>query len=141
MLRGVSRPPTIAPAARCLHTHHPSVLPLSPYPLRPTTPAGPSLQGLARGFNRIYDTNLALSLRAIFAKHALLWAGMPPPFRPDAVPTCTTIAQFDDAITIHSFGWPSVEAYYAGSSSSLSVPHLKIPTLCIQVRGAGRCPL
>jgi len=31
-----------------------------------------------------------------------------------------------------SFGWPSVDAYYAGSSSSLSVPNVAVPLLVIQ---------
>ncbi|KXZ45822.1 hypothetical protein GPECTOR_50g616 [Gonium pectorale] len=79
-----------------------------------------SNEGLTRGFSRIYDLNLARALQRIFAKHALLWTGMPPPFRPDDVPRVNTIREFDDAITIHSFGWPSVDEYYKGSSSSLS---------------------
>lgn len=29
-------------------------------------------------------------------------------------------------------GWPSVDAYYEGSSSALAVPDITIPTLCIQ---------
>lgn len=29
-------------------------------------------------------------------------------------------------------GWPSVDVYYAQSSSSLSIPNVKIPLLCIQ---------
>lgn len=29
-------------------------------------------------------------------------------------------------------GWPSVDAYYAGSCSSLSVPNITIPFLCLQ---------
>ncbi|KAG2502252.1 hypothetical protein HYH03_000738 [Edaphochlamys debaryana] len=91
-----------------------------------------SNEHLTRGFNRIYDLNLARSLARIFAKHAALWTGMPPPFRPDDVAACATIRQFDDAITIHSFGWRSVDEYYAGSSSALAVPKLTIPTLCIQ---------
>lgn len=57
--------------------------------------------------------------------------------RPDLVPGCKTVKDFDEHITRHSFGWPSVEAYYAGSSSSLSVPVIKVPTLCIQVWRCG----
>ncbi|GLC76834.1 hypothetical protein PLESTF_001846100 [Pleodorina starrii] len=91
-----------------------------------------SNQGLTRGFNRIYDLNLARSLQRIFSKHAPLWTGMPPPFRPDEVTRGSTIRHFDECITIHSFGWPSVDAYYAGSSSSLSVALITVPTLCIQ---------
>lgn len=86
---------------------------------------------------RVYDGNLASSLRRIFLKHRLLWTGVGGQFRPDDVDQgrATTIRAFDDALTIHSFGWPSVDAYYAGSGSCLSVPHLTIPTLCVQVSG------
>ncbi|GFR42363.1 hypothetical protein Agub_g3059 [Astrephomene gubernaculifera] len=91
-----------------------------------------SNENLTRGFNRLYDLNLAHSLQRIFRKHAPLWAAAPPPFRPAAVPDCHTIRAFDQAITIHSFGWPSVDDYYAGSSSCHSVPHVTVPTLCIQ---------
>ncbi len=31
-------------------------------------------------------------------------------------------------------GWPSVDAYYAGSCSSDSIPSVKIPLFCIQAR-------
>ncbi len=54
---------------------------------------------LQHGFSRIYDTNLANSLRRIYDKHALLWTGIPPPFRPEDVATAKTIRDFDDAIT------------------------------------------
>jgi predicted alpha/beta-fold hydrolase len=43
-----------------------------------------------------------------------------------------TIREFDDAITRISFDWPSVDEYYAKSSSSLSVPDIRVPTLVIQ---------
>ena len=57
------------------------------------------------------------------------------PFDPQLALAATTIEEFDRAITIHSFGWKSVQEYYAGSSSSLSVPHIAVPVLCMQVRG------
>ncbi|KAI8471311.1 MAG: Alpha/Beta hydrolase protein [Monoraphidium minutum] len=87
---------------------------------------------LQRGFNKIYDWNLAASLRRIFAGHTELWRGAAPPLRPDLVPAAKTIREFDEAVTIHSFGWPSVDDYYAGSSSALRIPRVAIPLLCIQ---------
>lgn len=33
-----------------------------------------------------------------------------------------------------SFGWPDVDAYYAGSSSSLSIPQVRVPLLCVSAR-------
>eukprot|EP00873_Tetraselmis_striata_P040455 jgi/Tetstr1/460719/TSEL_005906.t1 len=44
----------------------------------------------------------------------------------------TSIREFDEAITVPCFGWNSVDEYYAASSSAASIPHIKIPTLCIQ---------
>lgn len=38
--------------------------------------------------------------------------------RPWDVPTAKTIRDFDDALTIHSFGWNSVDEYYAGGWGS-----------------------
>ena len=49
-----------------------------------------------------------------------------------------TIRQFDEAITRVSFGWPSVDAYYAGSSSAARVPGIRVPYLAVQV-GEGGC--
>lgn len=87
---------------------------------------------LQRGLNRVYDWNLAASLRRIFASHAELWRSARPPLRPDLVPAAKTIRQFDEAITIHSFGWPSVDDYYAGSSSAKRLGAVAVPLLCIQ---------
>jgi predicted alpha/beta-fold hydrolase len=57
-----------------------------------------------QGFNKIYNWNLAASLKRIFAKHHLVWRGHPGPAQPQLVPGCTTIREFDEAITVHSFG-------------------------------------
>lgn len=65
----------------------------------------------------IYDRNLAKSLRNIFMRHAHLFDGIGGDFQPELVAKCRTIRDFDDAITRVSFGWPSVDAYYAGSGS------------------------
>ncbi len=44
-----------------------------------------------------------------------------------------TIRQFDEAITRVAFGWPSVDAYYQGSSSADVVDRVAIPLLVVQV--------
>ena len=49
--------------------------------------------------------------------------------RPDLVPESLTVRQFDQAITIHSFGWPSVDAYYAGEREGWGAWRLSL--LCI----------
>eukprot|EP00967_Tisochrysis_lutea_P020094 scaffold22853_cov23-Tisochrysis_lutea.AAC.4 len=43
-------------------------------------------------------------------------------FKPKVAQAARTIREFDDAITIHSFGWESTDQYYAASSSSKAVP-------------------
>lgn len=88
-----------------------------------------------KGFNRIYDLNLANSLKKIHMKHLRIWKGRnlhEKGFDLPLAESCKTIREFDEAITIHSFGWPSVNEYYKGSSSSLSIPHVMKPLLCIQ---------
>ncbi|KAL4433399.1 hypothetical protein ABPG77_010252 [Micractinium sp. CCAP 211/92] len=90
-----------------------------------------------KGFNKIYDWNLARSLNSIYKQHHHLFekeAATPQgrPYRADLALNAKTIRDFDDAITRVAFGWPSVDAYYAGSSSSLSIPDVRIPLLIIQ---------
>lgn len=63
-----------------------------------------NLAHLPQGFNQIYDWNLANSLRRIYNKHENLWRGVGGRFRPDLVAQAKTIYDFDDYITIHSFG-------------------------------------
>lgn len=69
---------------------------------------------LQHGFNKIYDWNLAASLRRIFMGHVELWRNAKPPLRPDLVPSAKTIRDFDEAITIHSFGEQSEGAQKGG---------------------------
>lgn len=66
------------------------------------------------GFNRIYDRNLAHSLRNIYKRHERLFDGIGGEYQLDLAAKCESIRDFDDAITRVSFGWPSVDAYYAG---------------------------
>jgi len=84
------------------------------------------------GFNRIYDWNLAAALRRIMGDHGALWNRAKGKFKPKVAQAARTIREFDDAITIHSFGWESTDQYYAASSSSKAVPQVAIPMLCLQ---------
>lgn len=43
-----------------------------------------------------------------------------------------TLLDTSQALLLHA-DWPSVDAYYYGSSSSHSIPNVRIPLLCIQV--------
>jgi len=70
------------------------------------------------GFNRVYDRNLANGLRKIYKNHEHLFEGLQDKgaYQLDLAANCKTIRDFDDAITRVSFGWPSVDAYYAGET-------------------------
>ena len=93
-------------------------------------------QNFEKGFNRVYDFNLARSLRTIFNEHAHLWdkekKNLDVLFDPERAKTAKTIRDFDDAITRVSFGWPSVDHYYAGSSSAQRIGGVQVPLLCLQ---------
>lgn len=95
-----------------------------------------------KGFNRVYDFNLAKSLRRIYSKHHHLFEEASnknlKSYNPERALYASTIREFDDAITRISFNWPSVDSYYTGSSSALSIPDIKIPLLVVQV-GCGVC--
>eukprot|EP00887_Chlorella_sp_A99_P007801 scaffold20.g7801.t1 len=117
-------------------------------------PQGTLREVLGGGFNRVYDANLARALRRIYAQHHALFeaaadAGAKPTiptptrarglaarwraaFQADLALRARSIREFDDAITRIAFDWPSVDAYYEGSSSSLVVPDIRIPLLVIQ---------
>lgn len=90
-----------------------------------------------KGFNKIYDINLARSLNKIYSEHHHLFEKEAAseggrPYLADKALQAKTIRDFDDAITRVSFEWPDVDAYYAGSSSSLSIPNVRVPLLIIQ---------
>ena len=102
-------------------------------PLQPLSDAN-----FKKGFNRLYDWNLARALRRIYSQHHSLFEeeatrGSGKPFNPSLALNAKTIRDFDEAITAVSFDWPSVDDYYAGSSSSMSIPNVAIPLLIVQV--------
>ncbi len=55
-------------------------------------------------WRRIYDINLANALSRIFRKHQLLWTGVGGKFQPAVAARARTVKEFDEAITVHSFG-------------------------------------
>lgn len=74
------------------------------------------------GFNRVYDKNLANGLRRIYKRHEHLFEALQDKgnYQLELAANSKTIRDFDDAITRVSFGWPSVDAYYAGEPSTAS---------------------
>eukprot|EP00276_Gloeochaete_wittrockiana_P009635 CAMPEP_0184644368 /NCGR_PEP_ID=MMETSP0308-20130426/1092_1 /TAXON_ID=38269 /ORGANISM="Gloeochaete witrockiana, Strain SAG 46.84" /LENGTH=369 /DNA_ID=CAMNT_0027072853 /DNA_START=1468 /DNA_END=2577 /DNA_ORIENTATION=- len=80
----------------------------------------------------IYDKRLASNMFTMLSQHAHLFtANTEKGYEIEKALQSRTVREFDDAITRKTFGWDSVDAYYAGSSSSLSIPLIRIPTLCI----------
>ena len=67
-----------------------------------------------KGFNRIYDVSLALSLRRLFLKYSDQFQNLGGEWNTELAASCWSIREFDDAITRVCFKWPSVDAYYAG---------------------------
>ena len=96
---------------------------------------------IGKGFNRIYDANMANSLKTIFRRHATLFADIGGEFKPNVAANARSIAEFDDAITRVSFGFDSVGAYYRASSSADRVDRIGIPTLCVQAENDPIAPL
>ncbi|KAL3132673.1 hypothetical protein ABBQ32_009191 [Trebouxia sp. C0010 RCD-2024] len=72
------------------------------------------------GFNKIYDKNLARSLRTIFKKHSHLFKGLEDKYDLELANTCTSIRDFDDAITRRTFGQLSLLSH----SSSFNKKHI-----------------
>ena len=83
------------------------------------------------GFNKIYDKNLARSLRKIFQKHAHLFKGLEDKYDLDLASSCTSIRDFDDAITRRTFG------EFAARSVPLTVPLQRQHTLHLALLGWG----
>lgn len=96
---------------------------------------------IGKGFNRIYDVNMANSLKTIFRRHAALFADIGGEFKPNVAANARSIAEFDDAVTRVSFGFDSVGAYYRASSSADRVDRIGIPTLCVQAENDPIAPL
>ncbi|KAL4570596.1 hypothetical protein LXL04_026254 [Taraxacum kok-saghyz] len=84
------------------------------------------------GFNKVYDKSLASSLQKIFKSHALLFEELEGEYNIPAVANCRSIREFDESLTRVSFGFKSVQDYYAKSGSKLSIKNVRKPLLCIQ---------
>lgn len=95
-----------------------------------------SNRNFQKGFNKVYSLNLGKSLNKIYRKHAHMFeeaaAKGEKAYDTELALRARTIKEFDEAITRISFNWPSVEAYYEGSSSSLVVHKVAIPLLVVQ---------
>ncbi|CAM6105672.1 unnamed protein product [Calypogeia fissa] len=87
-----------------------------------------------KGFNNVYNQNLASALTKIFAKHASVFEGIGGEFNVPLAANAKTVRDFDEGITRVSFGFKTVDEYYFYSSSSRNIKDVKIPLLCIQAQ-------
>ncbi|KAF7828098.1 embryogenesis-associated protein EMB8-like [Senna tora] len=85
-----------------------------------------------KGFNIVYDWALAIALRKIFKRHALLFEDMGGEYNIELAANARSVREFDEGLTRVSFGFKSVDEYYSNSSSSDSIKHVQTPLLCIQ---------
>ncbi|XP_051145746.1 embryogenesis-associated protein EMB8 [Andrographis paniculata] len=85
-----------------------------------------------KGFNIVYDKALANSLCKIFKRHALLFEDIGGEYNIPMAANAKSVREFDEGLTRVSFGFKSVDDYYANSSSSLCIKNVSIPLLCIQ---------
>jgi predicted alpha/beta-fold hydrolase len=84
-------------------------------------------------FGTVYSRSMAKNMRALFAPHAHLFAGLPNYDR-KLVESAATVRDFDEAVTRVTFGFPSVDAYYDASSSRKLIGEVKIPLLVVQAK-------
>jgi predicted alpha/beta-fold hydrolase len=76
---------------------------------------------------------MGAGLRRIFAPHAALFVGLPR-YDAAAAASCSTVREFDEAVTRRSFGFPTVDAYYQASGSAQRLPSVAVPLLCVQAK-------
>lgn len=84
-------------------------------------------------FGPAYARSMGASLRRVFAPHAPLFARSAggPGVDPGAAGAAATVRDFDAALTAPSFGFPSVDAYYAHAGSGQRVARVGVPLLCV----------
>ena len=88
-------------------------------------------QALEHGMGRVYSRSMGNGMRRLFTPHAALFRGSAR-FDTDMAAAATSVRDFDEAITRRSFGFPSVDAYYAASGSALRIGAVGVPLLCVQ---------
>eukprot|EP00252_Welwitschia_mirabilis_P014777 TRINITY_DN3276_c0_g1_i3.p1 TRINITY_DN3276_c0_g1~~TRINITY_DN3276_c0_g1_i3.p1 ORF type:complete len:384 (+),score=49.73 TRINITY_DN3276_c0_g1_i3:235-1386(+) len=89
-------------------------------------------EDLHKGFSNVYNQALARGVGREFKKHLRLFEGIGGEYDLDLTVNARSIREFDTGLTRVSFGFKSVDEYYAKSSSSDSIKHVEIPLLCIQ---------
>ncbi|RMZ52610.1 hypothetical protein APUTEX25_000729, partial [Auxenochlorella protothecoides] len=93
-------------------------------------------ENMSSGFSLLYNWNLGKSLRRIYLRHAPLFeaaaAAGEVAYKTDQAASASTISAFDDAITTVTYGYASVDDYYAAASSDRDVGAVCVPTLFVQ---------
>ncbi|WCJ18750.1 alpha/beta-Hydrolases superfamily protein [Euphorbia peplus] len=85
-----------------------------------------------KGFNIIYDKALTNALRKIFLKHVSPFEELDGEYDIRTAAKARSVREFDQVLTRVSFGFQSVDEYYAKSSSSRMIKDVRRPLLSIQ---------
>ncbi|XP_057967472.1 embryogenesis-associated protein EMB8-like [Malania oleifera] len=89
-------------------------------------------EDIRKGFNIVYDKNLASALRKIFKKHIVLFEDIGGEYNIPFSANAKSIKDFDEGVTRVSFGFKSANDYYSNSGSADSIKDVQTPLLCIQ---------
>jgi|TARA_B110000967_G_scaffold208367_1_gene260312 predicted alpha/beta-fold hydrolase len=84
-------------------------------------------------FGTVYSRAMATNMRSLFQPHEHLFAGLPQ-YDCELVAAAKSVRDFDEAVTRVTFGFPSVDTYYAESSSRHIIQHVKRPLLVVQAK-------
>ena len=85
---------------------------------------------MERGMGRVYSRSMGKGLARVFQPHAALFEGLPR-FDVAAASAAATVREFDEAVTRRSFGFASVDLYYAACGSGARLAHVAVPLLCV----------
>jgi hypothetical protein len=84
---------------------------------------------LEKGFNKIYDVNLAKAMRAMVERNAKVWNAAGVNFDVGGAAVAPSVRAWDDAITRVSFGagpcWQAAHAQTMGACKSSTMPQFE----------------
>ncbi|OZJ02612.1 hypothetical protein BZG36_04285 [Bifiguratus adelaidae] len=82
---------------------------------------------------KIYARAMAKACKKLFLKHAKVIL-QNPAIDYETVMNTKTLRQFDQAVTVPTFGYETVAAFYRDASSARFITKVKIPLLCLSAR-------
>jgi len=90
------------------------------------------MDGLKRGFSRIYDYNLARRIASdLISPYKNVFEGRERGACLESALKSTSLTEFDEYVTRRHFGFTSVDEYYDKSGSHWSIPDVRVPLLVV----------